>query len=96
VCGAEAMQGHTSPTTHASHLRAETFLWDEPTGWISWQTSDATLPLPLCWIPLERRGRLFAYHGTTVVIGAELGIITILDFSDVIAMLGNADTASLS
>jgi hypothetical protein len=87
------MQGHTSPITRASHARTETFVWDQATDWISWQTSHSALPLPLCWIPVERRGEAFACHGTTVVIGAEQGIITILDFSDVIAMLGNADHA---
>jgi hypothetical protein len=87
------IEGHTSPTTHASHTRAKTFVWDEATGWISWQTSDDTLLLPLCWIPVERRGDAFAGHGTTAVIGARQGIITILDFSDVISMLGNADQA---
>jgi hypothetical protein len=90
------MQDHASPTTHSSHTRAETFVWDEATGWISWQTPDGTLPLPLCWIPVERRGYEFACHGTTAVIGASQGIITILDFSDVIAMLGNADQAPLT
>jgi hypothetical protein len=87
------MQGQTSPTTHASHTRAETFVWDETTGWISWQTSQSALPLPLCWIPVERRGYAFACHGTTIVIGARRGIITILDFSDVIAMLENMKQA---
>jgi hypothetical protein len=90
------MQGHTTPITHASHARAETFVWDEATGWISWQTSDDTLPLPLCWIPVERRGEAFACHGTTAVIGADQGIVTILDFSDVIAALGNANQAPLT
>jgi hypothetical protein len=85
------MQGHTSPTTHASHTRIETFVWDEATGWISWQTSQSALPLPLCWIPVERRGYIFASQGTTAVIGTRQGVITILDFSDVIAMLRDAD-----
>jgi hypothetical protein len=87
------MHGHNSPTTHASHTRTETSVWDEATGWIFWQTSDGSLLLPLCWIPVERRGYVFACHGTTAVIGARQGIITILDFSDIIAMLGNADQA---
>jgi hypothetical protein len=90
------MQGHTSPITHASHTRIDTFVWDEATGWISWQTPDRIHSLPLCWIPIERRGRAFAYHGTTVVMGAKLGIITILDFSDVIAMLGNTDSGPVT
>jgi hypothetical protein len=90
---AEMMQVHASPLPHASHSRTETLLWDETTGWISWQTSQSAFPLPLCWIPVERRGCEFESHGTTIVIGAYQGIITILDFSDVIAMLGNADQA---
>jgi hypothetical protein len=93
VRSAEVIHGHTSPITHAPHTRTNTFVWDEATGWISWQISDGTLPLPLCWIPVERRGYEFACHGTTAVIGAHQGIITILDLSDVISMLGNADQA---
>jgi hypothetical protein len=81
------MQGHASPTTHASPTRIETFVWDEATGWISWKTPDGVHPLPLCWIPVERRGSTFACHGTTVVLGAAGGIVTILDFADVIATL---------
>jgi hypothetical protein len=88
------MQGHSSSIAHTLHTRNETLLWDMETGWISWQVSDGTHALPLCWMPAERRGNLFAHHGTTAVIGALQGIITILDFSDVIAMLGNADQAS--
>jgi hypothetical protein len=90
------MQGHASPTTHASHTRTETLVWDEATGWISWRTSQSVLPLPLCWIPVERRGEESASYGNTIVIGARGGIITILDFSDVIAILGNADQAPLT
>jgi hypothetical protein len=90
------VQGHTTPNTRASHNRTETLVWEEATGWISWQTSDGTLPLPLCWIPVERRGYAFACHGTTVVLGARRGIITILDFSDVIAMLGDANQAPVT
>jgi WD40 repeat protein len=93
VCGAEVMQARTSPITHALHTRTETLVWDEQTGWISWRISDGTRLLPLCWIPVERRGLVFARHGTTAVVGARQGIVTILDFSDVIAMLKNADQA---
>jgi hypothetical protein len=96
VHSAEVMQEQSSLTTPASHTRSETFVWDDETGWISWQTSDGTLLLPLCWIPVERRGYTFACHGTTVVLGAYQGIITILDFSDVIAMLSNANQAPLT
>jgi hypothetical protein len=91
VCGAEVMQAHTSPITHASQTRTEPLVWDEETGWISWQISECTPPLPLCWMPVERRGSSFARHGATAVIGARHGIVTILDFSDVIAMLKDAD-----
>jgi WD40 repeat protein len=93
VCGAEVMQAHTSPITHALHTRIEILKWDHQTGWISWRISDGTRLLPLCWIPVERRGLVFARHGTTAVIGATLGIVTILDLSDVIAMLQDADQA---
>jgi hypothetical protein len=84
------IQGHTSLITHASHTRTGTLVWNGSTGWISWQISDGTRPLPLCWMPVERRGHLFARHGTTAVVGTDKGIVTILEFSDVIAMLANA------
>jgi hypothetical protein len=65
----------------------ETLVWDEMTGWISWQHSNNSSLLHLCWLPMERRGSTFAFQGTTAVIGARQGIITILDFSNVIATL---------
>jgi hypothetical protein len=41
----------------------------------------------------ERRGDTFACCGTIAVIGASTGVVTILDFSDVLATLGIADQA---
>jgi hypothetical protein len=93
VCGAEVMKAYTSPIPHALQTCTETLVWDGQTGWISWRISDGTRLLPLCWIPVERRGYAFARHGTTAVFGATHGIVTILDFSDVIAMMKNADQA---
>jgi hypothetical protein len=43
--------------------------------------------VPLCWVPLERRGDAFAWHGTTAAIGGQKGDVSILDFTDVIATL---------
>jgi hypothetical protein len=90
------VQGRTSRNIHASQTRTEFLVWDSETGWLSWQISDGTRPMPLCWVPVERRGYNFASHGTTAVIGARNGILTILDFSDVVAMLGNANQAPLT
>jgi hypothetical protein len=69
------------PQTHT-----EAFMWSEETGWISWQRSEVGT-LPLCWLPVDRRGGSFATHGFMAAIGAQQGAVTILDFSDVIAIL---------
>jgi WD40 repeat protein len=92
LCVAEVAQTLTSAITHASHTHAEALVWEGKTGWISWRSSNGSC-LPLCWMPVERRGYTFACRGTTAVIGARTGVVTILDFSDVIATLGIADRA---
>jgi WD40 repeat protein len=92
LCGAEVAQTHTSAITHVWHTHAEALVWNEQTGWISCQTSDGSR-LPLCWMPVERRGFAFACRDTTAVMGAATGIVTILDFSDLIATLGIVDQA---
>jgi hypothetical protein len=64
----------------------EALVWNEKTGWISWQRFDLRL-VRLCWLPHERRGKPFVFHNMTAVIGAQHGAVTILDFSEVIRML---------
>jgi hypothetical protein len=66
-------------------------VWDIETGWISWKHLDGIRLVPLCWLPPERRGKSFACRDTMAAIGAQEGEVTILDFSDVIAMLKRLD-----
>jgi hypothetical protein len=87
VRNAALIEERSSPITDLSSIPLETFVWNSDSGWISWQRSHLTSPVLLCWLPLERRGYNFECHGTTFIIGAQTGIITILDFSEVIAML---------
>jgi hypothetical protein len=93
MCGVEVMPGDVSPITHVSRTRTKSLVWNAETGWISWQIPERNRPLPLCWMPVERRGYKFTCFGTTAVLGARQGTLTILDFSDVIAMIGDADQA---
>jgi hypothetical protein len=73
--------------SHVSPTRSASLLWDKETGWIFWRRSNGTRPVRLCWLPLELRGDSFAWHDTTTAIGAHQGAVTIMDFSDIIAML---------
>jgi hypothetical protein len=56
-------------------------------GWVTGSFSGEEKPVRLCWLPTERRGYYYAVWGSTVVIGAETGAITILDLSAMTAML---------
>jgi hypothetical protein len=75
------------------HTPIETLVWNEESGWISYQRSDTRL-VPLCWLPHERRGEPFASHNLTAAIGGPEGAVTILDFSEFIAMLDLLDHTS--
>jgi WD40 repeat protein len=56
---------------------------DERQGWVSRLARDGSSQR-MCWLPHQRRhGGHIAWSGQKVVIGAESGIVTILDFSDV-------------
>jgi hypothetical protein len=92
VYGAEVVQSYPSQIAQSSQIHAEVLVWDDNTGWISWQYSNGSC-LPLCWMPVERRGLTFVCRGTSAVLGARQGTLTILDFSNVIAMFGDADQA---
>jgi hypothetical protein len=72
--------------THLPRPSTEALVWNKKSGWISWQRS-RTHSVRLCWLPHERRGSSFASHNMTAAIGARHGAVTILDFSEVIAML---------
>jgi hypothetical protein len=74
------------PIADLSLTPTEALVWNKESGWISWQRSELR-SVRLCWLPHERRGEPFASHDMTAVIGALNGTVTILDFSEVIAML---------
>jgi hypothetical protein len=44
-------------------------------------------PIPIFWLPEDRRGEEFATHGTTVVVGGNQGSVTILDLSVLVRSL---------
>jgi WD40 repeat protein len=58
---------------------------DIETGWIS-RTDFQGVPRRLCWLPKERRGRRIVAWGQKVCIGATSGVVTILDFSNVVSL----------
>jgi hypothetical protein len=91
VCSNEMGQKPIPLITSPSLTITEAILWNNETGWISYQHSDGSRLWDLCWLPTERRGELFTRHGTTVAIGTRRGLVTILDFSDVVAMLKGLD-----
>jgi WD40 repeat protein len=74
------------PIAELQPAPTEALVWDEDSGWISWQCSDLR-SIRLCWLPHERRGMAFASRNKTAVIGARRGAVTILDFSEVIATI---------
>jgi hypothetical protein len=62
-----------------------TFKLDEAdNGWI-WRCGADGLWRRMCWLPYKRRhgGMIRACFGQKVVITAESGLLTILDFSDI-------------
>jgi WD40 repeat protein len=72
--------------THVPRPPTEALVWNENSGWISWRRS-RTHSVRLCWLPHECCGSPFASHNMTAAIGARHAAVTILDFSEVIAML---------
>jgi hypothetical protein len=75
-----------SPSTTFLHADDEDLAWNEEAGWISWRCSNDSCAWNLCWLPAERRGELFGYRGTTAIIGARQGAVTILHLSDAITI----------
>jgi hypothetical protein len=80
-----------SPVSDPANTCDGALVWDIKTGWISWQRSDGNHLVRICWLSLERRGKSFTSYNTTAAIAAQQGEVTILDFSDVIAMLKSVD-----
>jgi hypothetical protein len=64
--------------------------FEHRTGWAMGSCFGKEKPVRLCWLPTERRGEIYAVSGSTVVVGADTGAITILDLSATIAMLDHA------
>jgi WD40 repeat protein len=63
--------------------------WNHLTGWLSCgAASDSKTSLPLCWLPVERRGPA-AFHGWIVAVGGPDGNVTMLDMTDTIEDLQN-------
>jgi hypothetical protein len=62
------------------------------TGWISYRSARAGALVRLCWLPPNRRGEIFATNGSHVVVGANHGAVTIIDFCDVLGMLSHSGT----
>jgi hypothetical protein len=78
------------------HPRHAALSFQKQTGWIvgSWPSPKET-PILLCWLPIERRGSYHAVFASTVVVSADTGAITILDFSTVLAMLDDTEGQSM-
>jgi WD40 repeat protein len=91
ICSSMSVE---SPISRSPHTSTETLVWSEKSHWISWRRSEGACPVRLCWLPPERRGESFTWHDTMAIIGARQGIVTVLDFSDVIAMLKGVDQVS--
>jgi hypothetical protein len=56
------------------------------TGWIMGSWSGEENLVRLCWLPAERRGLIYAVWGSTMVIGAQTGTVTILNLSALLVM----------
>jgi hypothetical protein len=59
-------------------------------AWVMGSWLGQETPVPLCWLPTHRRGYAQAVSGSTLVIGAYSGAITILDFKAMLAMVDHA------
>jgi hypothetical protein len=68
------------------------FSWNFWSGWISLFSAQG-VPTPVVWLPEDRRGLLFATHGTTVVVGGYEGSVTIIDMSTSIPAHADQDHA---
>jgi WD40 repeat protein len=67
----------SNPTTRLSSL---VLSLDRESGWLTTQHSPNSPIQRLCWIPPERRGRLWV-SGNTAVLGNRSGIMTIMSIS---------------
>jgi WD40 repeat protein len=63
--------------------------WDHWTGWLSY-ILDSKISVPLCWLPMERRGPAWTViRGWMVAVGGQGGNVTMLDLTDTIERLQN-------
>jgi hypothetical protein len=90
VISAEESLQHSVGTVRNSY-HAVRLSFEHETGWVTGSFSgELKKPVRLWWLPTDRRGRRHAVWGSTVVVGADTGAITILDLSAMIAMLDHA------
>jgi WD40 repeat protein len=69
------------------NLARSAITWDEATGWLSGR-SVPNKRLPLCWLPVERRGPAMVC-GRMVAVGGTGGKVTMLDLTEAIKRLHN-------
>jgi WD40 repeat protein len=70
-----------------NHARSSAITCDETTGWL-FCSSIPNEPIPLCWLPVERRGPAMIC-GHMVAVGGTGGKMTMLDFTTTIKRLQN-------
>jgi hypothetical protein len=64
--------------------------WNKQTGWISCVAApDSETLIPLCWLPVERRGHKTVLRGWKAIIGGLGGNVTMLDFTSAINRLAD-------
>jgi WD40 repeat protein len=72
---------------YSHEMRSQPIFKLDDAGWL-WRMKPTLVWQRLCWLPVERRWKMFGSehivsHGQTVAIGAESGMVTILDCSQV-------------
>jgi WD40 repeat protein len=82
--------GNPGPNCTESQIRAA-ISWDRWTGWLSCtRKSDSRTFLPLCWLPVERRGPAWTvFRRWMVAVGGPGGDVTMLDLTATIEHLQN-------
>jgi WD40 repeat protein len=84
-----AAAGQLAVRSVAAGLSCEIpFLSEDLTGngWVSWAGRHGEPRLPLCWLPVDRRGPS-AWRGNKVIVFGRQGITTVLDFTDTMSAL---------
>jgi hypothetical protein len=100
ICSGWVQYEHSAsscPDANAMGTNSKSVLrWDWITGWVRLETPGKA-DLSLCWLPAERRGHIthvsWAIRGYSLAFGAVSGAVTILDFSEMLASVGDIQTA---